>query len=85
MGPAPVAPIGKADFELRIAPVQVELDPSRILSTIGYNGIAPGPLMRMKAGKPVTVDILNETDTPELVHWHGMLIPAEVDGTEETR
>lgn len=77
------APAGKADFELRIAPVQVELDPSRILSTIGYNGSAPGPLLRMKAGKPVTVDIVNETDTPELVHWHGMLIPPEVDGTEE--
>jgi FtsP/CotA-like multicopper oxidase with cupredoxin domain len=77
------APATKADFELRIGPVQVELDPSRTLSTIGYNGQAPGPLLRMKAGKPVTVDIVNETDTPELVHWHGMLIPPEVDGTEE--
>ncbi len=83
MSSAPAASAGKADFELRIAPVQVELDPSRILSTIGYNGTAPGPLLRMKAGKPVTVDIVNETDTPELVHWHGMLIPAEADGTEE--
>lgn len=83
MGSAAASPTGKADFELRIAPVQVELDPSRILSTIGYNGTAPGPLLRMRAGKSVTVDILNETDTPELVHWHGMLIPAGVDGTEE--
>lgn len=83
MRAVPPAPVGKPDFELRIAPVQVELDPSRILSTIGYNGTSPGPLLRMKAGKPVTVDIVNETDTPELVHWHGMLIPPEVDGTEE--
>lgn len=73
----------KADFELRIAPVQVELDQQRSISTIGYNGSAPGPLLRMKAGKPVSVDIINETDTPELVHWHGMTIPADVDGTEE--
>jgi FtsP/CotA-like multicopper oxidase with cupredoxin domain len=83
MSGASQVPPTKADFELRIAPVQVELDPSRTLSTIGYNGQAPGPLLRMRAGKPVTVDILNETDTPELVHWHGMLIPPEVDGTEE--
>lgn len=73
----------KADYELRIAPVQVDLDQQRSLSTIGYNGSAPGPLLRMKAGKAVTIDIFNDTDTPELVHWHGMTIPAEADGTEE--
>ncbi len=72
-----------ADYSLRISPVTVELDRAHILSTIGYNGIAPGPVLRMREGKPVTVDIINDTDTPELVHWHGMLIPAEVDGTEE--
>lgn len=75
--------VGKADYTLRIAPVTVELDPSRILSTIGYNGTAPGPLLRMKEGRPVTVEVINDTDTSELVHWHGMLIPPEVDGTEE--
>ena len=70
--PAP-APDGKADYTLRIAPVTVELDRSHILSTIGYNGTAPGPVLRMREGKPVTVDVINDTDTPEFVHWHGML------------
>ncbi|MGA7340064.1 MAG: multicopper oxidase domain-containing protein [Terracidiphilus sp.] len=74
---------GQADYTLRIAPVTVELDRSHILSTIGYNGTAPGPVLRMREGKTVTVEVINETDTPELVHWHGMLIPPEVDGTEE--
>jgi FtsP/CotA-like multicopper oxidase with cupredoxin domain len=73
----------KADYTLRIAPVAVELDRSRIISTIGYNGVAPGPVLKMREGKPVTVEVINDTDTPELVHWHGMLIPPEVDGTEE--
>jgi FtsP/CotA-like multicopper oxidase with cupredoxin domain len=77
------APDSNADYTLRIAPVTVELDRSHILSTIGYNGSAPGPLLRMREGKPVTVDVINDTDTPELVHWHGMLIPPDVDGTEE--
>jgi FtsP/CotA-like multicopper oxidase with cupredoxin domain len=79
-GPAPEI---NADYTLRIAPVTVELDRSHILSTIGYNGAAPGPVLRMHEGRPVTVDVINSTDTPELVHWHGMLIPPEVDGTEE--
>ena len=72
-----------ADITLRIAPVTVELAPDRILSTIGYNGTAPGPVIRMKEGKPVTVTVINETDTPELVHWHGFQIPSDVDGAEE--
>jgi FtsP/CotA-like multicopper oxidase with cupredoxin domain len=74
---------GPADITLRIEPVVVELAPDRILSTIGYNGSSPGPVLRMKEGRPVTVDVVNRTDTPEFVHWHGFLIPAEQDGVEE--
>ena len=80
---SPTGPNSDADFTLRIAPVTVELDPTHILSTIGYNGTAPGPVLRMREGKPVTVDIINDTDTPELVHWHGFYLPPEVDGSEE--
>ncbi|WP_213806142.1 multicopper oxidase domain-containing protein [Granulicella sp. dw_53] len=76
-------PATKADITLRIEPVTVELSPDRILSTIGYNGTSPGPILRMKEGKPISVDVINDTDTPELVHWHGLLIPSDVDGVEE--
>lgn len=74
---------GAADFTLTIAPVLVELAPRRALSTIGYNGMSPGPVLRMREGKMTTVDVINDTDVPELVHWHGQLVPAEVDGAEE--
>src|SRR6202045_3604450 len=77
------AETGKADITLGIAPVTVELAPNHILSTIGYNGTSPGPVLRMREGVPVTVDVKNDTDVPEFVHWHGLLIPAEVDGAEE--
>src|ERR1700737_3070397 len=80
---APVSDATKPDFTLRIAPVLVELTPTRTVSTIGYNGTSPGPLIRMREGKPVTVEVINDTDVPELVHWHGLFIPPEVDGVEE--
>src|ERR1700676_5583434 len=80
---APVSDATKPDFTLRIAPVLVELTPSRSISTIGYNGTSPGPMLRMREGKPVTVEVINDTDVPELVHWHGLFIPPEVDGVEE--
>jgi len=73
----------KADITLEIAPVTVELAPNHFISTIGYNGTSPGPVLRMREGVPVTVDVTNQTDVPEFVHWHGLLIPSEVDGAEE--
>ena len=79
-----VAPdVAKTEFNLEIAPVAVELAPNRIVSTVGYNGTSPGPLLRMKEGVPVTVNVTNKTDVPEYVHFHGLLIPADVDGAEE--
>jgi FtsP/CotA-like multicopper oxidase with cupredoxin domain len=43
----------------------------------------PGPLLRVKAGRPLTVDVWNDTRDEELVHWHGFHIPPEVDGARE--
>jgi FtsP/CotA-like multicopper oxidase with cupredoxin domain len=75
----------EADFTLRIGPVLVDVAEDHTISTIGYNGSSPGPLTRFKEGKPVAVEIINDTDTPELVHWHGQLIPADVDGATEEK
>jgi FtsP/CotA-like multicopper oxidase with cupredoxin domain len=72
-----------ADFTLRIAVGLVELAPAHIVSTTLYNGQFPGPLVRFKEGQRVTVDVYNDTDTPELVHWHGQMIPSDVDGASE--
>jgi FtsP/CotA-like multicopper oxidase with cupredoxin domain len=71
------------DHTLRIATGLVELAPGHIVSTTLYNGQFPGPLLRLQQGQRVVVDIHNDTDTPELVHWHGQTIPAEVDGAAE--
>jgi FtsP/CotA-like multicopper oxidase with cupredoxin domain len=37
----------------------------------------------MKEGKRVSVDLFNDTDVPELVHWHGQTVSSEVDGAED--
>src|SRR5271165_5316487 len=73
----------KADYTLRIAGGLVELSPAHIVSTTVYNGQFPGPLLRFKEGQRVVLDLYNETDTPELVHWHGQMIPSDVDGASE--
>jgi FtsP/CotA-like multicopper oxidase with cupredoxin domain len=73
----------KPDYTLRIATGLVELAPDHVASTTLYNGQFPGPLLRLKEGRRVVVDIYNDTDTPELVHWHGQMIPSDVDGAAE--
>lgn len=73
----------KADYTLRIGAGLVELAPAHIVSTTLYNGVFPGPLLRFTEGQRAVVDIYNDTDTPELVHWHGQMIPSDVDGAAE--
>src|SRR5580700_5231466 len=77
------SPLSEADVTLRIGPVTVELTPKLVFSTIGYNGTSPGPVLRMREGVPQIVDVVNDTDVPEQVHWHGLLLPAELDGADE--
>ena len=74
---------GPADYTLTIATTPIELAPNRIISTTTYNGQFPGPLLRLKEGARVTVDIRNDTDTPEQLHWHGQLVSTDVDGAAE--
>lgn len=76
---------GKADVTVQIGPVLVDIAKNHTISTIGYNGQVPGPLIRLREGVPVTVDLFNDTDTPELVHWHGQIIPADVDGAAQEK
>ena len=74
---------GPADYTLTIATTPIELAPNRIISVTTYNGQFPGPLLRLKEGQRVTVDVRNDTDTPEELHWHGQFVPADVDGAAE--
>ena len=72
-----------ADYTVRIKAAPIEIAPNEILSTITYNGQFPGPLIRFQEGREVTVDIFNETDTPEQLHWHGQIVSTDVDGAAE--
>jgi FtsP/CotA-like multicopper oxidase with cupredoxin domain len=53
------------------------------ISTIGYNGSVPGPVLRLKEGSPVEIDVFNDSDTEEIVHWHGLAVDPLNDGAME--
>jgi len=76
-------PEAPADYTIRIQAAPIEIAPKHILSTITYNGQFPGPLLRFKEGREVTIDLFNDTDTPEQLHWHGQKVSTDVDGAAE--
>lgn len=79
----PTEATGPADYTIRIGTGLVELSPDHIVATTLYNGQFPGPLIRLREGRSATIDLFNDTDSPEQVHWHGQSVPADVDGSAE--
>src|SRR5207249_5198693 len=61
----------------------IEIAPKRIVSSITYNGGFPGPLLRFQEGREVTVEVHNDTEAPEQLHWHGQKVSTDVDGAAE--
>ena len=73
----------KADYTLKIAPTALEISPGVTVKTIAYNGQVPGPILRLKEGVPVTIDVTNAGTNPDIVHWHGLAIDSRNDGAME--
>ena len=61
----------------------LDIGNKHIVSAVTYNSQFPGPLLRFKEGEPVTVEIHNDTDTQEQLHWHGQFVSPDVDGAAE--
>ena len=72
-----------ADYTIRIAPISLEIAPGKVVRTTAFNGRIPGDLIRIREGKQVIIDVINETDASDIVHWHGLHIPSFQDGATE--
>ena len=72
-----------SDITLELAPYLLEASPKHHIRTLAYNNQVPGPLLRMRQGRPTSVTIRNNTPDPEIVHWHGLFLPSEIDGAME--
>jgi FtsP/CotA-like multicopper oxidase with cupredoxin domain len=71
------------DYKLQIAPLRLELAPAKIIDTFAYNGTVPGPLLRLRENRPVSIDIRNDTDVEDIIHWHGLHVPSTAEGAME--
>src|ERR1700730_9855833 len=74
---------GAADYTLHIKNSPIEVAPKRVISSTTYNVQFPGALLRFTGRQQAAIDVYNDTDTPEQLHWHGQQVPVDVDGAAE--
>jgi FtsP/CotA-like multicopper oxidase with cupredoxin domain len=61
--------------------VDWEVEPGKVIrNTYTYNGIVPGPIIRMTEGDKVRVNVKNDMKVSTTIHWHGVLTPNKMDG-----
>ena len=68
-------------FEITCQNVDWEVEPGKVIkNAYTYNGIVPGPVIRITEGDNVRINVKNEMKVSTTIHWHGVLAPNKVDG-----
>jgi len=77
VGMAPV--LTGTEFDLTIAETEVNYTGTpRMATTI--NGSIPSPILRWREGDTVTIRVTNRLKVPTSIHWHGIILPYQMDG-----
>ncbi|HSM34796.1 MAG TPA: multicopper oxidase family protein [Longimicrobiales bacterium] len=72
---------GVVEVELVAAPAQVDLGRGVPTPVWAFNGSVPGPTLEVREGDRVVVRFRNDLDEPTTIHWHGLHLPFESDGS----
>src|ERR1700674_1873997 len=67
------------EFNLEIGALAVNLTGQPGIATV-VNGRPPAPLLRWREGDTITLRVSNRLSAPPPIHWHGMIVPADMDG-----
>ena len=66
-------------FDLHVSEFPVQIN-GKTGTAVGINNMLPAPLIRFREGQNVTLNVHNMLDVDTSVHWHGLLVPFEMDG-----
>jgi len=75
----PLPVLSGTDIALTVAHLTRTIDGTRS-HAIGINGTSPAPLIRLKQGQQVRLSVTNSLDEETSIHWHGLLVPFQMDG-----
>ncbi len=73
------AVLSGTEFDLTIGALQVNFTGQAGTAT-AVNGRLPAPLLRWREGDTVTLRVSNRLPSPTSIHWHGVIVPADMDG-----
>ena len=77
--PASMPVLSGDEIKLVIAHTQITID-GKTGHAVTINGTVPGPLLRLKEGQRVKISVTNNLNEETSIHWHGLLVPPEMDG-----
>lgn len=66
-------------FDLRIGYQEVNFTGHRRIAT-AVNGTVPSPVLRWREGDSITLRVTNQLAVDSSIHWHGILVPTDMDG-----
>ncbi|MEE8662183.1 MAG: copper resistance system multicopper oxidase [Acetobacter sp.] len=69
----------RSDWDLLVGRRKITID-GKTLAAPCVDGSVPGPILRWKQGDIVTVNVRNTLKEPTSIHWHGLRVPADMDG-----
>jgi FtsP/CotA-like multicopper oxidase with cupredoxin domain len=72
----------RVKFELHAREADWAYAPGRSVRGFGFNGEVPGPLIEAEVGDTIQVRLTNGLAQSTTIHWHGLRVPADMDGTE---
>ncbi|TPM11376.1 DUF4396 domain-containing protein [Mesorhizobium sp. B2-3-11] len=70
-------------FELRPSVIRWQILPDVAVDAYAYNGQIPGPRIHIRQGDRVRINVTNDLPEETTVHWHGMILPNQMDGPAE--
>jgi plastocyanin len=75
-----ILPDGTKKFSLTAAITDWQVSPGKVVKAWTYNGMVPGPWIKMDPGDKVQVELRNELPISTDIHWHGIDVPNDQDG-----
>ncbi len=71
---------GVARYILEAEAGETDFFQERATGTLGYNGSYLGPVLKMRQGERVNIEVRNKLDDPTTIHWHGLVVDGSEDG-----
>ena len=75
-----IAADGAKEFDITVSIIDWEVSPGRVVQAWAYNGMVPGPMIRVEVGDRVRVNVTNDLPMGTDVHFHGVGLPNAMDG-----